>query len=266
VVGGRSDPVGANLEGPVGSLHGRVAIVTGAAAGIGRHYATALAEAGAAVAAADVDGEAVSETAEQIVRSGGDALGMLTDVRLRDSVDDMVRATMGRWGGVDILVANAGLHLSRYAVPCSQIDEDRWQDLLDVNVTGTLRCVQACLPAMRDRGGGSIVIQSSASAFRLGSAYSVSKLTLVGLTTALAGELGDDGIRVNAIAPGLVDSPAAFREVSEERRARLVAEQKLRRPGTMDDLVGTLLYLVGEASSFVTGQTILVDGGLATRI
>jgi 3-oxoacyl-[acyl-carrier protein] reductase len=257
------------LTGPGSSgppLSGRVALVTGAGNGVGRSYAEALAVAGAKVLVADIDQRGAEATAAAIGRAGGDAAAVWTDVRSRESVDVAVQAAIDRWGYVDVLVANAGLHLDQYAVPCSTIEEEKWKELIDVNVTGALRCVQACLDSMRSRQGGCIVLQSSASAYRLGSAYSVSKLALVGLTSALAGELGPEGIRVNAIAPGLVESEAVVTSMSETRRAGIVARQKLRRPGQMSDLTGALIYLASEAGAFVTGQTILVDGGLANRL
>jgi 3-oxoacyl-[acyl-carrier protein] reductase len=247
------------------TLEGRVAVVTGGGAGIGRRFAAALVESGARVAIADVDEAAARDAADHLRSGGAKAIAVAADVRRSDDVAGMVAAATSEFGGVDILVNNAGLHLHTYAQPCSSIALELWDDLFAVNVTGALHCVRACLPTMRARGGGAIVNVSSAGGIVPTTAYGVSKRAVLALTVSLAHELAADGIRVNAIAPGMVDSPAAMAELDEQFQARIVDRQLLKRPGRMDDLVGALLYLCSDASSFVTGQTIVVDGGMVVR-
>ena len=243
-------------------LAGKVAIVTGAGAGIGRRFARALASEGAAVVVADVDADAGDDAVVEIASAGGSAIATRTDIRDTHSVVEMANGAIASFGGIDILVNNAGRHLHAYARPCSEIDLDLWDDLIAVNLTGTLKTTRACLPAMRARGGGSIVNISSAGGIVPTTAYGVSKRAVLALTVSLANELGGDGVRVNAIAPGMVDSPAAMAELDDFFQERIIARQQIKRLGRMDDLVGALIYLCSEASSFVTGQTLVVDGGM----
>lgn len=221
---------------------------------------------GANVVIADIDGQAAAEAARVLQLRGGAAVASVTDVRSAEQLEVMAQLAVERFGGIDVVVNNAGRHLGQYNVPCTQLDPAKWDDLLAVNLTAPLACVRACLPAMRARGGGAVVNISSAAAYRPTRAYGVSKLALIALTVALADELAPDNIRVNALAPGLVDSPAARAQWPPERQEQILAQQRIKRPGLMADLVPAFLYLCSDDSSFLTGQTLSVDGGMTTRI
>jgi NAD(P)-dependent dehydrogenase (short-subunit alcohol dehydrogenase family) len=244
----------------------RCVLVTGGGTGIGFALAVAAVAEGANVVIADVDPVAAAEATEALEGRGGTAVAAVTDVRSAEQLEEMARLAVERFGGIDVVVNNAGRHLGEYNVPCTQLDPARWDDLLAVNLTAPLACVRACLPAMRARGGGSVVNISSAAAYRPTRAYGVSKLGLIALTIALADELAADNIRVNALAPGLVDTPAAMAQWPPQRQEQILAQQRLKRPGLTADLAPAFLYLCSDDSSFVTGQTLSVDGGMTTRI
>ena len=250
-------------------LAGKVAIVTGAGGdkGIGAAYAWTLAEAGAAVVVADVDASGAEIVSERLVARGFMAIPVPVDITEQTSVDALAAETISAFGGIDILVNNAALmaELSR-AVSLVDYPMDEWQRVLDVNLTGALRCVRAVVPSMRERGGGKIINQSSGGAFAPGSAYAISKLALVGLTAALARQLGPDGINVNAIAPGLVETEAGLRIIPEGSPSRERFTAAVRQAGTPDDLCGALLLLASPAGDWITGQTLNVDGGWIMRV
>jgi 3-oxoacyl-[acyl-carrier protein] reductase len=247
-------------------LLGRCAVITGAGRGIGLTLATAAAAEGASVVVADVDPEAAADAVRHLEAGGATPVASVTDVRSEEQLMAMASLAVERYGGIDIVVNNAGRHLGEYNVPCTQLDPAKWDELLAVNLTAPLACVRACLPGMRARGGGAVVNIASAAAYRPTRAYGVSKLALVALTVALADELAADNIRVNAIAPGLVDTPAAKAQWPPDRQEQILAQQRLKRPGLMADLVPAFLYLCTDDSSFLTGQTLSVAGGMATRI
>jgi NAD(P)-dependent dehydrogenase (short-subunit alcohol dehydrogenase family) len=242
----------------------KCAVITGAGDGIGLAYAHALATEGAAIVVADVNAKAGEKAAADIIAAGGRALATTTDVSKDEEVLAMAAAACEAFGGVDILVNNAGKHLRTYGVPPTKIDMRLWREAFDVNVTAPLVCVRACLPSMRERGGG-IINQSSNGAFVGKSTYHITKLALITLTTALAAELAADNIRVNAIAPGMVDSPAQMAANSPEFQQTIINQQCIKRLGRVDELLGALLYLCSDDSSFMTGQTLIVDGGRILR-
>ena len=242
-------------------------MVTGAGAGIGSVFAAALCADGVEVVVADVDLNAAARVCDVLRAGGGFSTAIWVDVADDESVAEMADVVVARHGGIDILVNNAGRHLHTFAQPCSAIDIALWRDLFSVNLTGTLLMTRACLAGLRARPRSSVVNISSAGGVTTPtSAYGVSKSAVIALTVALAAELGPEGIRVNAIAPGMVDSPAAMAELDADFQARIVAQQRLKRPGRMDDLVGALRYLTSDAASFVTGQTLVVDGGMRMRV
>jgi NAD(P)-dependent dehydrogenase (short-subunit alcohol dehydrogenase family) len=249
-------------------IQGKVAIVTGAAGGIGRSYARALAAAGASVVVADLHEENARKVAAEISGGGSNAIAARVDITDPDSVRTMVDAARAAFGGVDVLVNNAALMAELPAAPLASYPLDEWERALRVNVTGALICTQAVVPSMQERGGGKIINQSSGGAFTGGSAYGVSKLALVGLTVALARELGPLRIHVNAIAPGMVETEAGFRSAPRGSPWRKVMEQTVAMQpyGLPDDLVGALLFLASPASDWVTGQTLNVDGGWIMRL
>jgi len=246
---------------------GRIAFVTGGGAGIGLGIARALGLAGAIPAIADIDFEAARRAVQTLHDEGVRAHAVHCDVADPASVAYAVADVAGALGGVDILINNAGLHLSGFTVPVSVLSAQDWRRLLDVNVLGVVHCATACRPFMRDRGGGAIVNISSMAGFKSLNAYGVSKLAVRGLTTALAHEFGDDGIRVCGVAPGLVDSETALTSFPEDRRQRYINEiQLIKRSGRVQDVANAVLFLCSDAASFITGETLIVSGGAVTRI
>jgi NAD(P)-dependent dehydrogenase (short-subunit alcohol dehydrogenase family) len=252
-----------------GRYEGKVVVITGGGAGIGRTYAHRFAVEGAAIVVGDTDPAAGERVVEELREQDRRAVAVTMDVTDQASADAMAAAAVESFGGVDVLVNNAGVHLHHAQLPYTREAVDQWRHVLDVNVVGALVCAIACRDSMRARGGGAIVNHSSMAAYSGGGAYGVSKLALNGLTVVLAGELAADGIRVNGIAPGLVDSEAAVEWMNDPSRLgiqdALVGRQAIKRPGTMQDLADVALFLCSDAASFVTGQTILVDGGFTKK-
>ena len=246
------------------NLMGRTAIVTGAARGLGRAYATKMMEAGMNVVVADK-----TDTAEtmELMYGPGKALALPLDVADFKSVTAMTERTLGAFGRIDVLVNNAALYGGLKGGRAEQIDEAEWDLCMAVNVKGVWNCCHAVIPAMRKPGGGSIInIASLAAIYGLPFSlhYSASKAAVIGITRALARELGRDWIRVNAIAPTavLTEGTKEFFGAKFGKGMDVVREgQALKRNLESEDLVGTVLYLAGDASKFVTGQTIMVDGG-----
>jgi len=249
-------------------LSGKVAVITGGAGGIGVVYAEALAEAGASVVVADLNGDAATKTAEALAGKGHAVVGTSVDVRSRESADAMAQAAVDAFGGIDILINNAAIMVDLPPYGLGNIPVDDWDRVIDVNVRGPLLCTQAVLPAMEARGGGRIVNGLSAGAFMPGGIYGVSKFALHGLTINLASELGGRGINVNAIAPGLVDNESGYAALPKDSEFRdaIAATIPGKPSGPPEDLVGTLLLLCSRAGDWITGQTILVDGGWITRL
>jgi len=248
-------------------LEGKVAIVTGAAGGIGAWYARVLGEAGAAVVLADIDERGAAGRAEGLVADGLTASAVGVDIVDEGSVGALVAGTVSAHGGVDILVNDAALMMTIPATRLSEMSLEWFDRVMAVNVRGALVCSQACVLSMRERGGGRIVNQSSGGAWVSATPYAVSKFALVGLTQALARDLGPDRITVNAIAPGTVETEATKASFPpdhpfwEKRRSMNV----LGQIGMPDDLAGALLYFVSAAGSWTTGQCLNVDGGWVMR-
>lgn len=245
-------------------MAGKIAIITGAARGIGLAIARLLAERGVMVAIADIDGEAATAAAGTLA---GGAIGVTCDVADPESVDRAITEVCTVLGGIDYLVNNAGLHLTGYVQPVSELPIEDWRRLLDVNVLGVINCAKACRAAMRARGGGAIVNIASMAGYKGENAYGISKLAVRGLTVALARDFAPDNIRVCGVAPGFVASEAAMRLFPEDRRERYVNEvQLVRRLGEVDDVAKAVAFLLSDDASFVTAETMLVSGGAYTRI
>jgi NAD(P)-dependent dehydrogenase (short-subunit alcohol dehydrogenase family) len=246
-------------------LKDKVAIVTGAARGLGRAYAEALAREGAAVVAGDV--RDCTETITAIRSAGGRGLGLELDVSRLDSCKSMAEAAMKEFGRVDALVNNAALYANLKGGRFDQLDEAQWDRVMSVNIKGVWNCCRAVVPLMRAQKSGSVVnISSLAPVYGLPYAldYSMSKGAVIAMTRSLARELGRDWIRVNAVAPSAVMTEGTrefFGEKLEKAAQVIAAGQSLQRNLETEDLTGTIVYLVSDASKFVTGQTIMVDGG-----
>ncbi len=241
-------------------MDGRVALVTGAAGGIGKAYAEGLAAAGAAVALVDLDPSvgAVSDAID------GDTAAFTVDVANLDAVSQLAAEVEERFGRVDALVNNAALDGAPGATPLVDLAPDLYDLTMAVNVKGMWLVTRALLPLLERSGHGSVVNQGSIGAF-LASAgylpYITSKNAVIGLTKALARELGPLGIRVNSLAPGSVATESVFRSVPPETIKAIVESQCIQQHMQPEDLMGPLLFLLSDASAFVSGQTLVVDGG-----
>jgi NAD(P)-dependent dehydrogenase (short-subunit alcohol dehydrogenase family) len=248
-------------------LEGKRAVVTGAGAGIGRAIALRLAGEGARVALADVDEEAAKNVASEIA---GETLARRTDVTRADEVEALVSSVVDGWGGLDVMVNNAGVGVAATAVDTTIEDYDR---VMDVCVRGTLLGMKYAIPAMRDSGGGSIINMSSVAAL-VGitdrAVYSAAKGAILSLTRAAAIDHVEEGVRVNCIAPGTVDTPWVSRITSgyddpEQARANMQARQPHKRFVTPEEIAAMAAYLASDESASCIGACMIVDGGVTAR-
>ena len=246
-------------------LAGKRAVITGAGRGLGLAVAELFVSEGAAVVLADLDDGTVTTAANRIEAAGGTAIGIRADIAVAADVRALTAAAVDRLGGLDVLVNNAGI-VSAGSV--TEVDEAHWNRVLRVNLTGSYLCSRHAIPHMERAGGGSIVCISS-SAGVVGKkdqvAYNVSKHGLVGLVRCMALDHADAGIRVNAVCPGAMDTPA-LRELSAEQRAELAARNPLGRVAAPAEVARTVLHLASDESSFTTGALFLVDGGLTAML
>ena len=243
------------------SLEGRVALVTGAARGIGAATAVALAEAGARVAVLDRDGDGIERTADAIGRAGSDALAIPADVTDVPAMERAVDTVVAEWGRLDVLVNNAGI--VRDATLGKVSDED-WTATLDVNLRGTMVGTRAALRPMRAAGAGRILSATSVVA-RMGNygqtAYAASKAGIIGLTRTWARELGPLGITANAVAPGFIDTEMA-KGVPAKVLDALLERTAARRMGRPEEVAAVYVFLASDLASFINGAVVGVDGGL----
>jgi NAD(P)-dependent dehydrogenase (short-subunit alcohol dehydrogenase family) len=244
----------------MGQLEGKVAVVTGAAQGIGRAIADGLAAEGARIVVVDL------QPAEEAAGAYPDGIGLTADVANEADVERVVNDVRERCGSIDILVNNAGLYASLAMRPFTEIPLDEWRQVMDVNVASMFLTCRAVVPVMREQGGGKIVNISSGTPFRgvpFLLHYVTSKGAIVALTRALAKELGRDGIHVNCVAPGFTMSEGvqAHPEVVEALRDVSVAARTIQRDQVPEDVVGAVVFLCTPAADFVTGQTMVIDGG-----
>jgi gluconate 5-dehydrogenase len=245
------------------ALEDRVAIVTGASRGIGRAVALGLARAGADLVLAARSRGALDETAREVQALGRRAIGLPTDLARPEDITALREGAERAYGRVDVLVNNAGVNEA--LVPTSDLSLEEWNRTLAVNLTAAFLCCRAVGPGMVSRGRGAIVNVGSIMAdvgMPRALAYCVSKAGLAALTRSLAAEWARSGVRVNLVAPGFVDTEmvAAQRE-DEKARGYIEKRTLLRRFGTVDEIVGAVVYLASDASSYVTGTTLTVDGG-----
>ncbi len=250
-------------------LNGKVAVVTGAAKGIGQGIANRLAEAGATVLLVDVDADGAQASAGAIEERGGTASSAVADLSTVDGANAAVATAIERYGRIDVLVNNAGIYPM---MPALQLSEEVWDRTLNLNLKGVFFASQAAVRAMVDSGGGAIINIASVDAIKpIGNLphYDASKGGVVMLTKSLAKDLGPLGVRVNAIAPGAIQTPGTVAQMPDEippdvaaMAAQLTAAMPLQRMGEPDDIARTAVFLACPASEYLTGSTVVVDGGM----
>ena len=245
-------------------LAGKVAVITGAARGLGRAYAEALAAEGAAIVAADLND--CSATVAAVESAGGRAVSATVDVSDANSCEAMAALATDGFGRIDVLINNAALYAGLKGARFEHLDEAQWDRVMQVNIKGTWLTSRAVVDHMRGSGGSIINIASLAAVFGLpyGLDYVASKAAVIGMTRGMARELGPDHIRVNAVAPSAVMTEGTeefFGEKFEKAKSVIASNQLIPRNLETEDLTGTIVYLASDASRFVTGQTHMVDGG-----
>jgi NAD(P)-dependent dehydrogenase (short-subunit alcohol dehydrogenase family) len=243
---------------------GKVIVVTGAGRGLGQAYAERLSSEGARVAVAEIDAVAGAHAAEELRKNGMDSMFIETDVSSKEATEAMAARVLEKWGQIDGLVANAGLANSVGGRTYDEITVAQWDRIMEVNVRGTWLSCRAVAPYMQKRKNGSIVTVSSDTA-AWGSPkllhYVTSKGAVEAFTRAMARELGPDGVRINCVAPGLLNNEATA-GVPEAKREWNIRNRAIQREGTTDDIVGLVSFLLSDEASFITGQLIVADGGL----
>lgn len=246
-------------------FNGKTVVITGAARGLGQEYARQFARRGANVAVNDV--RDCSETLRIIESEGGSGIIATTDVTSADSTSEMAAAVVEKFGRIDVLINNAALYGSLSLAPFDKLDEAEWDATMNVNVKGLWQCTKAVAPAMKEQNSGSIInISSLAAVYGMPNClhYTASKAAVIGLTRGLARELGRYNIRVNSVAPNVVNTDAT-NEIFKDKRDKAVdvtvSQQAIRRPLTTEDIMGAVLFLSSDLSTLTTGQTLMVDGG-----
>jgi 3-oxoacyl-[acyl-carrier protein] reductase len=256
------DPSGGSRV--AGSLEGRVAVVTGGGGGLAEGICTELAASGAAVAAVDRSLEKAERVAKLASANGARCIALEADVSDKASVQNMTQRVSSELGGIDILVNNAAIYPLR---PWTEIEEEEWDRVMAVNLKGYFLCARAAYPSMRERGKGRIINVASITFFIGWSGfldYVSSKGAIIGFTRTLAREVGPDGITVNAISPGAFPTDAERVHPDQEAlNRRIIEQQALKRRGTPQDVGNLAAFLASDSASFITGQTIMIDGGWA---
>jgi len=245
-------------------LQDRLGVVTGGGRGIGEAISLFLAGVGARVIVADIDLETASRTAATIRDRGGDACAVRVDVGTSAGVGELVEHVDGQGGSLDFLVNNAAIYAGLQHTPLQDIDEQEWDRVQRVNVAGVWNCTKRLLPALTASGHGHVVNIASAIAFR-GSPmllhYVTSKAAVVGMTKAMARELGDRNITVNAVAPGFTWTDASLDVSTDEQLAAQIARRSIKRAQQPEDVTGAVAFLSSDLAAYITGQTLVVDGG-----
>ena len=242
-------------------LKDKVALITGAAGGIGEATARRFAAEGARVAVNDANAAGAEKVAQQIQGAGGQATAVPGDVTRRAEVEAMVGRVMAAWGRVDILVNNAGIYRDAMA---AKMTEEQWDQVLGVNLKGSFLCAQAVLPGMRERGWGRVVNTSSIGALgNIGQAnYAASKAGVIGLTKTLALEYAKYGVTVNCVAPGATMT-AMVAGIPDNIRAKIIEKIPMARIASPEEIANAHCFLASEEASFITGQVLFVDGGMS---
>jgi len=245
-------------------LGGQVALVTGAARGIGRACAKRLAQAGARIAINYYEAEDRAQAVvDEICKVGGVARAYRADVAVREEVEHIVAQVRADLGPIDILVANAGIYPPESG-PAEELSEEHWRRTLDVNLTGMWHCCRSVIPEMKRRQTGRIVLISSTSALTgepVGAGYAASKGGVISLGASLARDLGAHGVTVNCVSPGWVDTDMTVDDLTGDAREEITRQLPLGRIGTPEEIAGPVLFLASELASYMTGQNLVVDGG-----
>lgn len=244
----------------------KVVVVTGAAQGIGEAYARALAADGASVVVADLNEEVGAKVAASINESGGRAIFVRCDVSSAESAQALVERVVEEYGGIDHLVNNAAIYGDMEFNLLISVDWDYYRKFMAVNLDGALVMTRAVYPEIAKRGGGAIVNQSSTAAYLYSGFYGLAKAGINSLTQQLAHELGGQGIRVNAIAPGPTDTEATRVQAGGAAEQIVQNSLAIKRMGSVDDMVGAVRFLLSDDASWVTGQILAVDGGQTFRL
>jgi NAD(P)-dependent dehydrogenase (short-subunit alcohol dehydrogenase family) len=247
-----------------GQFAGKVAFVTGAANGIGRAAALAFAREGASVVVADVSERNNQETARMIEELGGRALAVTCDVTRNEDIRGALRATIEKFGRLDFAFNNAGIE---YAIkPSAEVTDEEWSRIIDIDLRGVFLCMKHEIPLMLKSGGGAIVNTSSGAGirgFKGGAAYVAAKHGVIGLTKAAALDYAASNIRINAVCPGIIDTPMMdrFSGGTPEGRQAVIAQEPVGRMGKPEEIGGTVVWLCSDAAAFVVGHAMVVDGG-----
>jgi NAD(P)-dependent dehydrogenase (short-subunit alcohol dehydrogenase family) len=253
-----------------GSLRGKTALVTGAGSGIGEAMARLFASEGARVAVVDLDLAEAQRVAGEIASAGGEALALAADVSRADDAQSMVAQTLARFVRLDVLCNNAGIGV---AAVCHETSEDDWDRVMAVDLKGVFLGCKFGIPPMLERGGG-VICNTSSAAGQVGvpnrAAYCAAKAGVLGLTKSIAIDYADKGIRCNALLPGTVDSPWIGKIIAQQpdpaaQRTLMAARQPVGRMGTPEEIARAALYLCSDASAFVTGTGLVIDGGFLAR-
>lgn len=243
-------------------LQGKVVVVTGAAGGLGREFALGFAAEGAKIVAADVQEAGLAETVALVQAAGGQALAVKVDVTSRESTDALAKAAITHFGAIDVLVNNAAIYATLKRAKFTEIDPADWDRVMNVNVKGAWNCSASIYPLM-SQPGGRIVNIASATVFSgspMWMHYVASKAAVIGMTRVMAKEVGASGVTVNAIAPGFTLTDASL-SLMDDAATYGVDRGALKRASQPEDIVGTAIFLASSKADFITGQTLVVDGG-----
>lgn len=247
-------------------FEGKVAVVTGSGQGIGEAYAKQLAAEGARVVVAELNSEQGERVAKEIEQAGGAAIFVETDVADEASANAMADAATTAFDGIDLLINNAAIYGGMEMHSLLDVPLDYYRKFMSVNMDGALIVTRAVRKSMIERGGGAILNQSSTAAYMGAGYYGIAKLALHGITHTLARELGSRGVRVNAIAPGPVNTEATRSSVPEPLLDQIIATMPISRLGEPDDMIGPALFLLSDEARFITGHVLNVDGGQIMRV